>query len=261
MSVAYLPKVSIAVATYEMHGFGRKYLSKLFQSIVEQSFQNIEVVVSDNSADDEIIDECKLWDDRLDILVIRETSVRLSTSANFNIALARCSGDFIKILCQDDMLSSKDAIEMTVEILSRENNWLVSAVEIINGDGITIGQHSPVVSKRPQFKNLIGSQSCLAFRNCHPIEKFNENLLWRMDCELYFRLINRFGSPYILTTPTVCVRQWDGQATNTKTPKSLRIREYVLVLQITVSVKCGYLFRALTEGIREHIFRSSRRLN
>lgn len=230
MKISEIPKVSIAVATYEMGGLGRKYLAELLQSVASQSYKRIEIIVSDESSDDDVVDECNLWQDRLDIAVVRQTN-RISASANFNRALVRCSGDIIKVLCQDDFLFSTKAIDMTVGALSYGNSWLVSAVQIVDENRVLLGIHTPVVAKRPHLKNLIGSHSCLSFINNDQIEMFDENLLWRMDCDLFTRLLNRFGDPYILTTPSVSVRQWSGQATNTQVSMLMRVKEYLTMVQ------------------------------
>ena len=48
-------KMSIAIPVYECHGKGWLYLSELFNSIYKQSEKDVEVVVSDQSTDDKIL--------------------------------------------------------------------------------------------------------------------------------------------------------------------------------------------------------------
>lgn len=48
-----------------------------------------------------------------------------------------------------------------------------------------------------------------------------------MDCELYRRLFDIYGAPYILLEESVCVRQWSGQSTNTIVQRRDRFREYM----------------------------------
>ena len=51
-------KMSIAIPCYEYNGRGVRYLSELFHSIQRQTLKDVEVVVSDQSNDDEIQDFC-----------------------------------------------------------------------------------------------------------------------------------------------------------------------------------------------------------
>ena len=53
-----MTKLSIAIPTYEMNGQGATYLTELFETIKFQTFQDIEVCVSDHSQDDSILDVC-----------------------------------------------------------------------------------------------------------------------------------------------------------------------------------------------------------
>ena len=53
-----MTKLSIAIPTYEMKGMGATYLSELFETIKNQTFQDIEVCISDHSQDEEVLDVC-----------------------------------------------------------------------------------------------------------------------------------------------------------------------------------------------------------
>jgi glycosyltransferase involved in cell wall biosynthesis len=49
-----IPKISICIPTWEQHGFGEQYLSKLLDSIETQTIKDVEVVISDHSISDVI---------------------------------------------------------------------------------------------------------------------------------------------------------------------------------------------------------------
>ena len=53
-----MTKLSILIPTYEMKGMGATYLSELFETIKNQTFQDIEVCISDHSQDEEVLDVC-----------------------------------------------------------------------------------------------------------------------------------------------------------------------------------------------------------
>lgn len=225
------PTVSIAIATYEMSGKGRCFLRQAFDSIYMQEYSNVQVVVSDDSIDNEIESECHDWDAKLRIHYLGNTGPRISASAKFNRAIDVCDGTIVKILCQDDLLSGPTSLIQTVEGLTHGNVWLVSAYAHIDENNMRLGGHTPTLSSRIERKNTIGSHSGLAFLKDQQSQRFDEKLLWRMDCELYRRLFDIYGAPYILLEESVCVRQWSGQSTNTIVQRRDRFREYIRIMK------------------------------
>jgi glycosyltransferase involved in cell wall biosynthesis len=196
-----------------MHGRGAEFLDLGLSRIVSQSYPSIEVVVSDHSKNDAVRAVCRSWSDRLDIRYMRNRRKRGSSSANLNVAIVNCTGQLVKILCQDDYLADEWAIERTVKAFGEADAWLVSSY-LYTADGVSFDRHDPRVTPDLAVANTIGTHSCLTIRNSHP-ELFDEDLLWLMDCEYYRRMHDRFGPPVILRDVTVVQMLWEGQVTNT----------------------------------------------
>lgn len=92
-------KVSIIVPVFNVSN----YLSQCLDSIINQTYQNIEIIlVDDGSSDDsgKICDEFKEKDQR--IIVIHQENIGVSNSRNNAIKLA--SGDYITFIDSDDLL-------------------------------------------------------------------------------------------------------------------------------------------------------------
>ena len=227
-----LPMVSVAIATYEMSGRGRYFLRQALESIHIQDYSNVEVVISDDSKDNEIESECHDWDAKLRIHYLRNTGPRISASRNSNLAIDKCEGSVVKILCQDDLLGDPSSLKQTVEGLTHGNVWLVSAYAHVDENNVRLGTHIPRPNSRIERENTIGSHSGLAFLKNQQHHRFDEKLFWRMDCELYRRLFENYGKPFYLLSETVNVRLWQGQATNLSIDNWRRFREF-----ITVSIK------------------------
>jgi glycosyltransferase involved in cell wall biosynthesis len=223
--------VSVAIATYEMSGQGRSLLRQAFESIYIQDYGKIEVVISDDSRDREVEDECRDWSKKIAIRYFRNEGQRITASKNFNIAIDMCKGQIIKILCQDDILCSPSSISQTVEGLSSGKAWLVTAYSHISESNTNLSSHIPKLNRRIERVNTIGSHSGLAFIRNEEHLHFDEKLFWRMDCDLYRRLIDKYGSPFLLLSETVGVRQWSGQSTNTIIQRKDRIRELFYVMK------------------------------
>jgi glycosyltransferase involved in cell wall biosynthesis len=223
------PTISVAIATYEMSGLGRTFLRQCLESIYLQNFSELEVVVSDDSRDDQLELECQSWSGKIRINYSRNYGPRISPSSNFNRAVSRCTGSIVKILCQDDLLSAPDSLALTASALNEGHSWLVSAYAHIGENGERIGAHIPILHPRIERVNTIGSHSGLAFWKVADYERFDERIFWRMDCELYRRLFEKFGNPYILLEESVSVRQWRGQSTNRVIRVGDRICEWLYV--------------------------------
>ena len=216
--------LSIAIPCYEMNGRGSEMLQYSLDVLKNQETADFEVVISDHSVDNDVYDLCQRESKKLNIKYLRNVNKRGSSSANVNNAIINCSGRLIKILCQDDFLYRADAITKTVGNFNYHKKWLVSSYFHTQDRIKTDGYHVPKLSNRIYLENLIGTHSCLTILNEEPI-LFDENLIWFMDCEYYYRLYQKYGSPEILLDPTLVQFLWPGQVTNTLIDNDLVIKE------------------------------------
>ena len=108
-----MPLVSVPVITYN----SSKYVLETLESIKAQTYQNIELVVSDDCSTDNTVEICRRWIEKNKERFVRvemlESPVNTGVSANGNRAEAACHGEWIKVIAGDDMLIS-DCIETFV---------------------------------------------------------------------------------------------------------------------------------------------------
>jgi glycosyltransferase involved in cell wall biosynthesis len=191
--------ITICIPTHEMGGLGVTFLAKSFNILINQSFKNFDIVVSDHSKNDEIKNLCESHKEKLNIHYYRNTEKIGSSSANINNAITKASGQLIKILFLDDFLYTDKSLEEIIENFDLEkDNWLITACEH-SKDGKTF--YRPFYPKYNKYiylgKNTISSPSVLTIKNDSPL-LFDENLVWLMDCDYYKRCYDKFGSPKIL---------------------------------------------------------------
>lgn len=187
------------------------WFEKCLDSIISQSYENIEVVITDNSDDDEI----RRFTERYAMPIKFFKNPKKGICPNTNEAIKRATGSIIKVLYMDDQLASKNALQLIVEAFSADKTryWLVTACEHTHGKdrfNKIVPKYSDSLKKGV---NTIGAPSVLAFRNDNPL-LFNENLTWVLDCDLYCRLFNCHGEPIILKDVGVLIGIHAGQATN-----------------------------------------------
>jgi len=93
------PLISIAMATYN----GEKYLKEQFDSILSQTYSNIEIIICDDYSGDatrSILEEYSQKDKRIK-LYFNEKNI--GYVKNFEKAICLCSGEFIALSDQDDI--------------------------------------------------------------------------------------------------------------------------------------------------------------
>lgn len=201
-------KISVCIPTWEQGGFGQKYLQELLSSILMQTTERLEVVISDHSKDDKILELLPSFESYLDLNYIKFSEKFGNSPANTNNAIKYAKNDIIKIMFQDDFFYDKRALELILtEFESDDCKWLVTGSNHTNDDGKTItNSMTPYWNDSILFGvNTISSPSVLAFRknlNC----VFDEELTMLMDCDLYYQLYCDYGLPIILNKALVTNR-------------------------------------------------------
>ena len=113
----YNPLVSILVVTYN----SSKYIIDALESVKNQTYQNVELVVSDDCSKDETVDVCRKWMDenksRFVNVELVTTEKNTGTSANANRGLQKCKGEWVKFCAGDDALFS-DCVEKLVQFVT-----------------------------------------------------------------------------------------------------------------------------------------------
>ena len=208
--------ISIVIPTYEMLGDGLFFLELNFKNILEQTYKNIEVIVSDHSIDSKIEELSKNYSNKLNIKYFRNTDNIGSSSANMNNGIINSNGGIIKILMQDDYLYEKTAIEKIFNVFNQNENinWLVTGCVYGGKNGLVRGNMLPIYTENIiTGNNKIGSPSVLTIKNENPIF-FNNDLIWMMDCDYYKRLYDKHGNPFILDEHQIFITQHENQLTS-----------------------------------------------
>lgn len=223
--------ISICIPTYEMGGKGAEYLEYSFNIIYQQTYKNIEVIISDHSITDDIKNLCNQWKSTLNICYVKNEYKRGNSSANINNAIKNAKGEIIKILLQDDFLYDENSLQNQIECFNSNNNyWLITACCHYNNK-VLYKPHYPYYHDKIQYgENTIGSPSVIMFKN-KDIIKFDENLIWLTDVEYYKRLYTKFGNPVICNDITIVSREHENQVSNTLVTEKIKQTELELIIK------------------------------
>jgi glycosyltransferase involved in cell wall biosynthesis len=93
-----LPEVSICIPTYN----GEQFIARTIQSVLNQTFTNFEVVISDDGSTDKTLEIIRLFNDPR---IVRIHSLpKVGAEANWNNSVTNARAKLIKLVCQDDLL-------------------------------------------------------------------------------------------------------------------------------------------------------------
>jgi len=161
-----MPKISIAIPAYIKSETDLSYLKESFDGIVQQSFSDYEVVVADNSSNDLVENLCNEYQDKF-LITYKKNLDHIGMSANSNVAMDLCKGEYIKILHCDDFLFSSDALRLIVDALDNTDRyWLVNG---FNHTYDAVNFFDERVPKYPDHllvgNNLLGCPTNVTIRN------------------------------------------------------------------------------------------------
>ena len=205
----FTPKISIIILSFNQ----AEYIQKAINSALTQTYQNLEIIISDNGSTDNTKQIIKsfLYDDRV---IFLEYSENQSISLRQNQAANKASGEFITLLYADDYyLPSK--IEDQVRVFSA----LTDEWGVVHGPGMQLINESGDLQALPStrahgmclkqlFENytdgfiipispLVRKKVCLEFPLYEDLFSEGESLFWRIATKYKF---------FYLDSPLVVMR-------------------------------------------------------
>lgn len=256
-----MPKVSICVPVYN----NVQEVEKLLSSIGQQTYTDYEVVITDDSSNMEIEELVERLADKKIRYV--HNAKNLGHIYNWNEAIKRAEGDYIKIMFSDDWFTYPESLSEFVRMLEEapeadlafSNSMQVSDKE----------SYKRVVSKEflPRLKedwrhiflgNEIGAPSDTIYRRNGVI--FDEESNWASDVDLYLQLLQK--NPRFVSTdrPLVSIGMHEEQYTHSFSKRDERIfQDYLRMYRkyrLWENERCRDFF------LREYIvkYRKSRKL-
>ncbi len=101
------PFISICIPAYK-HA---EYLKRLLDSIVSQTYKDFEVIITDDSPDNSVSDLVEKYKSKVEIHYYKNTQP-LGTPENWNEAIRKANGTWIKIMHNDDWFANEDALQV-----------------------------------------------------------------------------------------------------------------------------------------------------
>lgn len=151
--------ISVLVVTYN----SSKTIIETLDSVFNQDYDKIQLIISDDFSKDDTIEKCKKWisehEKRFDSVSVYSSPENKGVPANCNNGLQLVQGEWYKIMPGDDVLCT-DCISTYVDFVSRNNvDIVLSDVYIIDEDSIYIDRPNNYF---PEFLHKISPSKRLA---------------------------------------------------------------------------------------------------
>lgn len=231
-----MPLLSICIPTYCQID----YLRETLRSIQEQSFDDYELIISDDSPDDSVIRLIEMFNFG-NRLCYHRNPVALGSPENWNEAVRQAKGRYIKLLHHDDRLAHSDALSAFVRMLDDhpEADFAFGASLVENVVRGKSSIHRPTdeqltrLSDAPEelfYGNIIGAPSATIYRNFLDVE-YDQHMKWLVDIDFYIRILQK--NPRFVFSPDVLVVTTSGanhQITKTSENNAeVEILEYLML--------------------------------
>jgi len=114
------PKVNILMATWNRAGL----LGAAIRSVLEQSFEDWELIIADDGSTDNTPEVVGKWQKREARIVYLRSEKNEGISKNYNKGLRSARGEYVAMLDDDDPWSDKEKLRKQIEFLDKHREYV-----------------------------------------------------------------------------------------------------------------------------------------
>lgn len=245
-----MEKISVVIPTFN----GQKFIREAIQSVINQDYKNVELIISDDGSSDGTITVVNEFQNS-NIFLYHRNQDQKGIFPNLNYAISKVSGDYIQILCQDDVLEN-GFLSRQMEIFRKNQSigMVFSNVKILNekSEVFDLGQKAYLFRENyleifPKVKSLDyftiygcmpGNLSPVMLRKStfDRIGNFNSSFPYAGDFEYWIRVAFQFDIAYNRNN-YVLLRRHEEQASKSLIKKSYHLFKEIGEIYMLLSKK------------------------
>lgn len=215
-------KVSVIIPTFNRE----KFITKAIDSVMDQTYQDFEIVVLDDGSTDNTRDILKRYDDRVRYFYQENRGI---ASAR-NEAIKRSTGEYIAFLDSDDYWV-REKLEKQIHLFDMHSEYgmVASCCSSIRLDGSFREKNRPGMSGwvlTDLFKkNFIRTSSAVIKREClDQVGLFDETFRECEEYDLWLRVAARYPVGFINESLAVYVDNAEGISTDSLAGRLFRLK-------------------------------------
>lgn len=125
------PKISVIVSVYNTE----KYIEKCLDSLLNQTYSNIEIVVINDCSTDGSLKILKKYAKKYDNMILIENKENKGLSYSRNVGLEKATGEYIGYIDSDDYVDSTYYEQMMKAIKKEKSEIAIADMKIVYEDG------------------------------------------------------------------------------------------------------------------------------
>lgn len=131
MNNYYKPKVSVLIPVYNRE----KFILCALKSAINQTYENIEIIVVDNKSTDRTFELIKEFERNNQNVKVYQNEKNLGPVLNWKKCIEYATGEFVKIIWSDDYIDATFIEKTLPYIIDKEVGFVFTLVEVIHEDG------------------------------------------------------------------------------------------------------------------------------
>ncbi len=233
------PKISVLIPTYNY----ARYLPEAIESVLEQDFQDYELLIADDCSTDESREVIRRYAGKDGRIRCEFHPANVGMVRNWNHCLNAARGEYVQFLFADDKLAGRQTLGRMARLLddNAEAVMGVAARNIIDENSkITevaahlgrSGGHDglEVITRCLETNmNLVGEPSVVMFRRQFAGRGFSGQYRQIPDLEMWFHLLEK-GDAVYTREPLYSFRKHPQQQTEVNRANEIGLREHLLLL-------------------------------
>src|SRR5262245_21339235 len=151
------PRVSICLPVYN----GEEYIREAIRSVLDQTFEDFELIISDNASEDRTAEICNEFSTTDPRVFYSRSDINRGLAWNHNRTFAQAKGQFLMWIGHDDLLERK-YISRCIEAMDEDPGVVLSYSNAnhIDDNGNSISQvdmNTPATSNKPsqRFQSIL----------------------------------------------------------------------------------------------------------
>lgn len=132
-----MPRVGIGLPVYN----GENFIKAAIDSVLAQTFEDLELIISDNASTDRTQEICQTYAQRDKRIRYYRNSQNIGAAPNYNRVFALSSAEYFKWIAHDDIIAPS-YLQRCVEVMDQEPNVVVCfpAITYIDAQGEVLKQ-------------------------------------------------------------------------------------------------------------------------
>lgn len=257
-------EVSVCIPVYN----GIPYLAEAIESVLAQTFKNYKLIILDDCSTDATPEIAQKYAQQDSRITCYRNEHNLGMARNWNWAILLARGEYIKLLCADDVIEPEHLQSFVNVLDTHPNVSLVTSFEQFIGDLRNVRKlpNLPAIGELDgklvqkhllSFGNWVGCPTAVMFRRRDLyMGLFNPDWGWVPDWDMWIRLL-AIGNLYVVPRILSYSRVHNQQAAVVHKKSLTSINEELMILR--VAFQFPKIYGSYTKSEQESLY--CRRLN